>query len=379
MLPSGSAAASAREADNAGACTLSSRAKRRAAILAAILTPNASLELRHAPSRSAPAGLSAHARGSLRRLSESVGGPELWIKRDDHTGIELSGNKVRKLEFALREALDSGCDTLITCGGIQSNHARATAAAAARLGLGCILVLNTEPEPVRQGNYLLDDWLGAEVRLIRPEEVPQRLAIMAAVRDELAARGRKGYLLPVGASNGIGSMGYVAAMQEICAQEAALGFAFDAIVCAVGSGGTFAGLVLGRAKYGHAGPVYGVPIVDDSAVFRPIVAGLLEDSMTVLGESFAIPAEEVRFLDGYAGRGYALSRPEELETLRLVARTEGVLLDPVYTGKAMHGLLAEIRKGTFAKVKRVLFLHTGGLFGAFHFLGTPEAAFGKVK
>jgi D-cysteine desulfhydrase len=117
--------------------------------------------------------------------------------------------------------------------------------------------------------------------------------------------------------------------------------------------------------------------VDDSGVFRPIVLGLLEESMAVLGESFAIG--EVPFLDGYAGRGYALSRPEELETLRLVARTEGVLLDPVYTGKAMHGLLAEIRKGTFAQAKRILFLHTGGLFGAFHFLGNTEAAFGKVK
>jgi len=315
----------------------------------------------------------------LGRLTRLAGGPEIWIKRDDHTGIELSGNKVRKLEYALQEALDGGCDTLITCGGIQSNHARATAAAAARLGLRCILVLNAEAEPPLQGNYLLDEWLNAEVRLISPTEVPARQRIMEAVRDELAAQGRKGYILPVGASNGIGSMGYVAAMQELCEQEAALGFQFDAIVCAVGSGGTFAGLVLGQAVSSHPGLVYGVPITDDAAAFRPIVHGILQDSMAVLGESFELPAGQLRFLDGYAGLGYAISRPEERETIRLVAHTEGVMLDPVYTGKAMHGLLAEIRKGTFAQAKRILFLHTGGIFGVFHFLANRNAAFGAVK
>lgn len=315
----------------------------------------------------------------LGRLTQLAGGPEIWIKRDDHTGIELSGNKVRKLEFALQEALDTGCDTLVTCGGIQSNHARATAAAAAKLGLGCVLVLNAEPNPLHQGNYLLDEWLNAEVRLIRPEDVPDRQEIMAGVCTELAARGHKGYILPSGASNGIGSMGYVAAMQEICEQETAMGFPFDAIVCAVGSGGTFTGLVLGRALFGHPGSIYGVPITDDSSYFQPIVQSLLQESMAVLGESFDIPAEDLRFLDGYAGRGYALSNPEELATMRLVARAEGVMLDPVYTGKAMHGLLSEIRKGTFAQARRILFLHTGGLFGVFHFLGTADAAFGKIK
>ena len=315
----------------------------------------------------------------LERLTRVAGGPELWIKRDDHTGIELSGNKVRKLEFALQEALDTGCDTLVTCGGVQSNHARATAAAAAKLGLGCVLVLNAEPNPIHQGNYLLDEWLNAEVRLIRPEDTPARVEIMQGVCDELAAKGRKGYVLPLGASNGIGSMGYVAAMQEICEQEAALGFQFDAIVCAVGSGGTLGGLVLGRAMFHHPGLVYGVPITDDADYFQPVIQGILLESMAVLGESFDLPAGELHFLDGYAGRGYALSRPEELDTIRLVARTEGVILDPVYTGKAMHGLLSEIQKGTFAETKRLLFLHTGGLFGAFHFLGGADAAFGKVK
>ena len=315
----------------------------------------------------------------LPRLSRLLGGPEIWLKRDDHTGVELSGNKVRKLEFAIQEALDTGCDTLITCGGIQSNHARATAAAAARLGLKCVLVLNAQPNPAHQGNYLLDEWLNAEVRLIRPEDTPDRMKIMEGVRDELAAQGRKGYILPVGASNGIGAMGYVAAVQELCEQEAALGFRFDAIVCAVGSGGTFAGLVLGKARSGHPGTVYGIPIADDAATFRPVVHGQLQEAMTVLGESYPIGAQDLNFLDGYAGRGYALSRPEELETIRLVAHEEGVVFDPVYTGKAMHGLLAELRKGTFAGAKRILFIHTGGLFGVFHFLGGGALESGKVK
>jgi D-cysteine desulfhydrase len=304
----------------------------------------------------------------MERLSRLAGGPELWIKRDDLTGIELSGNKVRKLEFALREALDAGCDTLVTCGGIQSNHARATAAAAARLGLGCVLVLDAARAPAAQGNYLLDQWLGAEVRLIRPDQTPMRMLIMEGVCAELAAVGRKGYILPLGASNGIGVMGYVAAMEELCAQEAELGFRFDAVVCPVGSAGTFAGLVLGRARCGHPGRVYGVPVAEDAASFRPIVRDLLEQATAILGERWDIPEAEVRFLDGYAGRGYALSRPEELDTLRQVARAEGVLLDPVYTGKAMHGLLAELARGTFAGAGRILFLHTGGLFGDFHFL-----------
>lgn len=313
------------------------------------------------------------------RLTAALDGPELWIKRDDHTGTEIAGNKVRKLEFAVQEALDTGCDTLITCGGIQSNHARATAAVAARLGLRCILVLNTEPDPVKQGNYLLDELLGAEVRFIAPTDTPRRMEIMGGVRAELAAQGRKGYILPVGASNGIGSFGYVNAMREIAEQEKALGFRFDAIVCAVGSGGTFGGLVVGHRREGHPGVLYGVPICDNAALFTPIVLDIIQQTVAILDEPLAFTAGDLNFLDGYAGRGYALSQPEEIDSIRLVAKTEGIILDPVYSGKAMHGLLTEIRKGTFAKGQRILFIHTGGLFGVFHFLSGGEAAFGARK
>ena len=320
----------------------------------------------------------------LRRLTAELGGPELWIKRDDQTGTELSGNKVRKLEYAVREALDTGCDTLITCGGIQSNHARATAAAAARLGLGCVLVLNVAAQPPRQGNYLLDEMLGAEVRFIAPEPTADamnasRQAAMDQVCRELAAKGRKGYILPVGASNGIGTFGYAHAMAEIAAQEQELGFGFDAIVSAVGSGGTYAGMVLGRRLEGLQGQVYGVPIADDAAYFAPVILDILKESVAILGQPLAFGPGDLAFLDGYAGRGYSLSRPEELDSIRLVARTEGIVLDPVYSGKAMHGLITEIRKGTFRAGQRVLFLHTGGLFGVFHFLSGGDTLFGAVK
>mgnify|MGYP001115723557 CR=1 FL=1 len=315
----------------------------------------------------------------LPRLTAALGGPELWIKRDDQTGTEVSGNKVRKLEYAVQEALDTGCDTLITCGGIQSNHARATAAVAAKLGLGCVLVLNTAPDPVRQGNFLLDELLGAEVRFIAPTDTPRRMAFMEAVRAELAAKGRKGYILPVGASNGIGSFGYVNAIHEIAEQEQALGFRFDALVCAIGSGGTFGGLVVGHRREAHPGIVYGVPICDDAATFTPIVLDIIQQTVAILDEPMVFTAKDLHFLDGYAGRGYALSRPEEIESIRLVAKTEGIVLDPVYSGKAMHGLLTEIRKGTFAKGQRILFLHTGGLFGVFHFLAVGEESSQGVK
>ena len=315
----------------------------------------------------------------LSRLSALLNGPEIWFKRDDQTGTELSGNKVRKLEYAIQEALNQGCDTLVTCGGFQSNHARATAAAAAKLGMGCILILNAESEPPKQGNYLMDDLLNADVRFIAPEDAPNRQAIMDGVLEELSASGRKGYILPLGASNGIGSFGYANAMTEICKQEKELGFRFDTIACAVGSGGTYGGLVLGKKLEGHPGTIYGIPIAESASYFRPVVHEILKESAGIMGIPLEITPDELQFLDGYAGRGYALSQPEELDSLRLVARTEGIILDPVYTGKAMHGLIREIRKGTFTKDQKILFIHTGGLYGIFHFLADENPLFGKVK
>lgn len=302
----------------------------------------------------------------LERTSERVG-RELWIKRDDCTGLELSGNKIRKLEFALAQAMAQGCDVIITTGGIQSNHCRATAAACARLGLGCELVLASDEKTEPDGNYLLDELLGARIRFIPFTDYRSRLAeVLEEVKAELAQRGQRGYIIPVGASNGIGTWGYFEAMREIHGQEEAMGATFDAVVCAVGSGGTYAGLALANAALGLGKRVIGVPIAADAATFREQILGIREE-FSLISAPVELDASDIILLDGYVGRGYALSTAEELSFLKDFARTEGIILDPVYTGKAMRGLLSELEAENplLAGLERVLFIHTGGIFGLF--------------
>ena len=302
----------------------------------------------------------------LDRTSERIV-RELWVKRDDCTGLELSGNKIRKLEFALAQAREQGCDVIITTGGIQSNHCRATAAACARLGLGCELVLASDEKTEPDGNYLLDDLLGARIRFISFADYRSRLAqVLEEVKAELARDGQYGYIIPVGASNGIGTYGYFEAMREIQAQEAVLGVTFDAVACAVGSGGTYAGLALANAALGLNKRVVGVPIADDAATFRQRILEI-RDEFSLLSAPVELSAADIHLLDGYVGRGYALSTPEELDFIRDFARTEGIILDPVYTGKAMRGLLSELKADNpqLADLKRILFIHTGGIFGLF--------------
>ena len=299
----------------------------------------------------------------LGRLSEGLG-VEVFVKRDDQTGVEVSGNKVRKLEFAVREALDEGCDYLITCGGIQSNHARATAAVAARLGLGCCLVLRGSVDDELEGNYFLGKLLGADIRLVTPEEYrDSRMEIMDGIKAELASMGHRAYVIPEGASNGIGSFGYIKAMEEILQQEKAMGLKFDAIVATVGSGGTYAGLFYANKWYGNSGKVYGINICNDGEHFKNVVDGLVQEIVGYTGVDISYSRDEMHIIDGYAGRGYALSRPEELDFIHEFAKLEGIILDPVYTGKAMYGLVEEIKKGTFDGCKNILFIHTGGIFG----------------
>lgn len=301
----------------------------------------------------------------LERISQQLGGPDIYLKRDDQTGTEVSGNKIRKLEFSIKEALDQGCDTLITCGGPQSNHCRATAAAAARLGLGCILLLR-EDEAIPQGNLMMDRLLGAEVRMVSADDFESRHeAIMAAMLDELATQGHKGYLIPMGASNGIGSFGYVACLHEIAEQEKQLGFQFDRIVLAVGSGGTFAGLYYANRLLGRSTVVTGINIAGDAAYFQNTIHGILKESFAYTREPIECQLSDYEIIDGYVGRGYALNQPEELHFIAELAALEGVILDPVYTGKAFRGLVEEIKKGRFAKDEHILFIHTGGLYGAF--------------
>lgn len=298
----------------------------------------------------------------LESLSSSYG-KNIYIKRDDQTGTEFSGNKVRKLEFALKEALDQKCDYLITCGGIQSNHARATAAVAARFGLSTVLVLRGGDREVLEGNYFLGKLLGADIRLISPEDYKNsRMEIMESIKEELGAEGHKAYILPEGASNAIGSFGYANTMMEIGDQEKELDIKFDAVVVTVGSGGSYTGLLYGNRLRGNPSKIYGINICDDREFFteRAREIGRELNSYTSLDINLE---GDINILDGYVGLGYALSRQEEIDFIRDFARAEGIVLDPVYTGKAMYGFTRELAKGSFDEAENILFIHTGGIFG----------------
>lgn len=299
----------------------------------------------------------------LNRLSEQLG-KNIYIKRDDQTGMEFSGNKIRKLEYCLAEALDKNCDYLITCGSIQSNHCRATAAAAAKLGLGVYLVLKGDENTSVEGNLFFDKMLGAEIKFVTGEEYKNKRAeIMESIKDELEKKGYKPYIIPEGASNGVGSLGYVNAMEEILEQEKEMGIKFDAIAVTVGSGGTYSGLYYGNRINNNSAVVYGFNITETKEHFQRVVIKLLEEISQYTGRKIDVAMDDIDIIDGYVGRGYALSRPEEIEFLSYLAKLEGLILDPVYTGKAMYGLVEEIKKGTFDKNENILFVHTGGIFG----------------
>ena len=300
----------------------------------------------------------------LQRLSEQLG-VTLLCKRDDLTGAALSGNKVRKLEFLLARAVEQDCQGVITTGGEQSNHARTTAVAAARLGLGCHLVLRTgDPEapPGPGGNILLDRLVGATIRWISPEQYAERDAIMADEAEVLTYRGRGRYdLIPEGGSNALGAWGYVRCAEELSAQ---LGHVPATVACAVGSGGTLAGLIAGVKLLHLPYRVVGVCVCDDRATFQERIAGILEEMAGEYGVDVATAPQEVEIWQDYVGRGYALSTDEELELIRDTARLEGLITDPVYTGKALRGLITELGRGCQLP-EPVVFLHTGGIFGLF--------------
>ena len=302
----------------------------------------------------------------LEKLSDKLGGPEIYVKRDDQTGTEWTGNKVRKLEFLVKEALNKGCDYLITCGGIQSNHCRATAAVAVKMGLKvCLVLRGSSSEPV-EGNLFLDKLLGADVVFISADDYSQRRnEIMEEIAEKKMRDGLKPYIIPEGASNGLGALGYYRTMEEIVHQEQKMKLNFNAIVVAVGSGGTYAGLALGKKDLDYKGTVYGVNVAADAAYFEQVIRNIFDESCELLDSNYKLGANDVNIIDGYVGRGYALSTAEELAFITGLARLEGLILDNVYTGKAMYGLAGEIAKGRFKKSEKVLFIHTGGMFELF--------------
>ena len=302
----------------------------------------------------------------LERLSEQWGGIEIYVKRDDLTGMALSGNKIRKLEFVIAEARNQGADLLITCGGIQSNHARATAVAATKLGMKSYLVLRGQQGGETDGNLLLDFLVGARVKYITPEDYSTRVdEIMTELAEELKKDGYHPYVIPEGASNELGAMGYLAATEEIVMQLKKRKLQIDYLVCADGSGGTHAGLLLGQKFYNQNYQVVGVNVCDDEAFFINKINQISEKAIDRFNLIVDFKKEDIKIIDGYVGEGYALNRQEEIDFMKQVALTEGLILDPVYTGKALFGIRDQILKGRFKKEEKILFIHTGGLFGLF--------------
>jgi D-cysteine desulfhydrase family pyridoxal phosphate-dependent enzyme len=300
----------------------------------------------------------------LARLSAELGGPPIYIKRDDCTGLAFGGNKTRKLEFLLADARTAGADTVITAGGLQSNHVRQTAAAANRLGLACHLVLQRyldwpDAAYLESGNLLLDGLLGARIHVAPPDQ--PRDQVMARLAEDLSARGARPYIIPAGGSNAVGGLGYAAAAGEILDQAETLGIDVGAVVFATASGGTQGGLMAGFALRKAAVEVIGINVDVKDPELTDKVARVAEGTAGLLGPGDRARAGKAVIEDGYGGEAYGLPTPEMLDTLRLLARLEGLILDPVYTGKAMAGLIGLHRQGRFDGDRAVVFLHTGGL------------------
>jgi D-cysteine desulfhydrase family pyridoxal phosphate-dependent enzyme len=293
----------------------------------------------------------------LPNLSTRLGGPTLWVKRDDQTGLATGGNKTRKLEFLVADALQQRADTLITVGAPQSNHARQTAAAAAKAGLKAALVLRGTSPSDLTGNILLDDLIGAEIFWAGTRPLDEAAAEVA---EELTARGQRPYLIPLGGSNPIGAAGYAAAMLEFVEQARAGELHFDAIVFATSSGGTQSGLVVGAKLSSYTDRVLGISVDHPADHLLPLLVDLANATTRHIRADLSFSAQDFEVNDHYLGGGYAVMGELEREAIRLCAQTEGLLVDPVYTGRAMAGLIDLIRAGEFKSEQSVLFWHTGG-------------------
>jgi len=291
---------------------------------------------------------------TLPRLSDALGGPRLLIKRDDQTGLAFGGNKTRKLEFLIAEAREQGAKALVSGGAVQSNHCRQTAAAAARFGFKCVLVLTGDKPKQASANLLLDELFGAEI--VHVAERNDRDRILQETFDRAAKEGMKPYLVPYGGSSPTGALGYAFAMKELMEQQ----LQADWIVFATSSGGTHAGLLLGQRVFGYKGNVLGISIDESEEWLKGHVSELASTASAKLEERIEFTADQVLADANYCSTGYGVLTDLEREVIRLFAKWEGVLLDPVYTGRAAAGMIDLIRKGFFKKNETVLFLHTGG-------------------
>lgn len=287
------------------------------------------------------------------RLSATLKGPRLLVKRDDQTGLAFGGNKTRKLEYLLADAREQGAQTLVSAGAVQSNHCRQVAAAAARFGLDCILVLFGDPPDPPDANHFLHYLLGAEVIYTQRDQMETRLE---EVFQTASTKGRKPYLIPYGGSNPTGALGYVNAMLELAEQDCHP----DWIVFPSSSGGTQAGMLLGARITGYTGKILGISVDEPAEVLKARIAHLATETADFIDKDWTFSPDEVLVNDGYTGGGYAVMGEPEIEAIQLFAEREALLADPVYTGRAGAGLIDLIRHGFFPETDTVLFWHTGG-------------------
>ncbi len=313
----------------------------------------------------------------LAALERHLGGPGLLIKRDDCTGLACGGNKTRKLEFLMAEVAEMGADVVITFGGFQSNHARQTAAACARQGVRCIAILDRPVAALsaevgedysRSGNLLLDQLFGAELRLIASEaEAP---AACDKLVEELLGEGHSPYVMPSGGSTAVGCLGYVLAAEELATQARQQDRQIDNIVLATGSCGTHAGLLLGLRLAGEPARVFGISVSAPRAEKEQRIHELVEETAAKLGVANPVGQSDVTVDDQYVGQGYGRPTAAMIEAVQLTARLEGIVLDPVYTGKAMAGMIDMIRRGRFEAAENIVFMHTGGTPGLYGYVDT---------
>jgi len=302
----------------------------------------------------------------LDRLSDLLGGPRIWVKRDDATGLATGGNKTRKLEFLIADALDRGADTVVTVGAMQSNHARQTAAAAAKVGLRCELLLENRhaiPDPAYEigGNIVLDRLLGAEI--IEQQQGTDLVVALERRGHELRESGRNPYLVPLGGSNAVGALGYVDCAFELLEQAKSMDLKIDNLVHATASAGTQAGLVAGFAAAGSSLPVIGVSAGMATTDLSRLVFDIACEAAEMIDAANSVEQSMVVIDDSHVGPGYGVPTDAMREAVRTTAAVEALILDPVYTGKAMAGLFHMVRAGQFNADNNVVFIHTGGVAG----------------
>jgi D-cysteine desulfhydrase len=300
----------------------------------------------------------------LKKYPDKKSSHKIWIKRDDYTGLELSGNKVRKLDFLIAEAIDMGCDHIITCGGIQSNHCRTAAFMARKMDLQCTLFLRGKPESELTGNLLLNRLAGVNIKYVTAEEYQQINDIMKDYVEKELKDNQRCYIIPEGGSNATGAWGYVSCFSEILDQIKKFHLHIDAIIVATGSGGTHAGLLIAKSMFDSEIAVYSVNVCDNADFFVTKIKSIIREFEDKYSIAVNVTREEIHVIDGFVGDGYGMLDNELSSFISQFARNEGIILDPVYSAKAFFGLKSTLERGRLQE-KNIIFIHTGGIFGVF--------------